>query len=188
MPISKSRTGTSSCPIYNPMPSIKKCTVPPQTLLSKYVVDGTYTDSYRTEIPGHISLSTYVFAFYTTWLFKVEAFILKYTVKRPSDDAEAQELANGVRTKFAAWDVEGRTENELLMCDLMERTRSWFMVTHENDRTQLYFGSAVVPVKNPKTGKSSLGFLFLILLGFHQVYSYFLLYFASRDIAGNAHV
>jgi hypothetical protein len=150
------------------MSSIEKCAVPPQSLLSKYVVDGTYTDSYRTEIPGLVSLPTYVFAFYTTWLFKVEAFILKYTVKRPSSDAEANELANGTRTKFAAWDVEGRTENQLLMCDMRGRTRSWFMVMHENERTQLYFGSAVVPVKDSKTGKSSLGFLFLILLGFHQ--------------------
>jgi hypothetical protein len=182
MPTNKSRTGTSSCRIYNPMTSVEKCAIPPQALLSKYVVDGTYTDSYRTEIQGHISFPAYVFAFYTNWLFKVEAFILKYTVKRPSDDAEAKELANGTRTKFAAWDVEGRTENQLLMCDMQGRTRSWFMVTHENERTQLYFGSAVVPVKDPKTGKSSLGFLFLILLGFHQVYSYFLLYLASRNV------
>jgi hypothetical protein len=170
------------------MSSIKKCVVPQNSLLAAYTRDGSYTDSYRTELPGHISLPAFVKAFYTTWLFKVEAFILKHTVKRPSNDAEAQEVANGDRTKFAAWDVEGRTENELLMCDMMERTRSWFMVTHENERTQLYFGSAVVPLKDAKTGKSSLGFLFLILLGFHQIYSYFLLYFASRNIAGNAHV
>ena len=165
------------------MLSIKKCTVPQNSLLAAYSRDGSYVDSYRTEIPGLISLPTFIKAFYTTALFKVEQLILKYTVKRPSNDMEAQELADGVRTKFAAWDVESRTENELLMCDMMARTRSWFMVTHENERTQLYFGSAVVPLKNPKTGKSSLGFLFLILLGFHQIYSYFLLYFAKLKIA-----
>jgi hypothetical protein len=170
------------------MSSIQKCAVPPNSLLAAYTRDGSYTDSYRTEFPGHISLPAFIKAFYTNWLFKVEAFILKYTVKRPSTDMEAQELANGTRTKFAAWDMEGRTENELLMCDMMERTRSWFMVTHENERTQLYFGSAVVPVKDPKTGKSSLGFLFVILLGFHQIYSYFLLYFASRNLARASHV
>jgi hypothetical protein len=164
------------------MPSVQKCAVPSNSLLAVYTRDGSYTDSYRMELPGRIALPTYVKAFYTNWLFKVEAFILKYTVKRPSNDAEAQELANGARTKFAAWDVEGRTENELLMCDMMARTRSWFMVTHENERTQLYFGSAVVPVKDPKTGKSSIGFLVLILLGFHQIYSYLLLYFASRNV------
>jgi hypothetical protein len=164
------------------MSSIEKCAVPENSLLSVYTSDGSYADAYRTELPVHITLPTFIKAFYTNWLFKVEAFILKYTVKRPSNDAEAQELANGSRTKFAAWSVEGRTENELLMCDMLSRTRSWFMVTHENEHTQLYFGSAVVPVKDSKTGKSSLGFLFLILLGFHQVYSYFLLYFASRKV------
>lgn len=164
------------------MPSVKKCAVPQNSLLAAYTRDGSYTDCYRTELIGHISLPVFVKAFYTNWLFKLEAFILKYTVKRPSNDLEAQELAEGTRTIFAAWDVEGRTENELLMCDMLSRTRSWFMVTHENERTQLYFGSAVVPVKDPKTGKSSLGFLFVILLGFHQLYSYFLLYFASRNV------
>lgn len=164
------------------MPSVQKCAVPQGSLLATYTQGGSYVDAYRTELPGHISLSTFIKAFYTNWIFKIEAFILKYTVKRPSNDVEAQELANGTRTKFAAWDMEGRTENELLMCDMLARTRSWFMVTHENERTQLYFGSAVVPVKDSKTGKSSLGFLFVILLGFHQLYSYFLLYFARRNI------
>lgn len=164
------------------MPSVKKCAVPQNSLLAAYTRDGSYADCYRTELNGHISLPVFVKAFYTNWLFKLEAFILKYTVKRPSNDLEAQELAEGTRMKFAAWDMEGRTENELLMCDMLSRTRSWFMVTHENERTQLYFGSAVVPVKDPTTGKSSLGFLFVILLGFHQLYSYFLLYFASRNV------
>lgn len=161
---------------------VQKCAVPQDSLLSAYTRNGSYTDSYRTEFTGHVPLTAFVKAFYTNWLFKMEAFILKYTVNRPSTDMQAQELANGTRTKFAAWDVEGRTDNELLMCDMQSRTRSWFMVTHENERTQLYFGSAVVPVKNPKTGKSSLGFLFVILLGFHQIYSFMLLYFASRNL------
>jgi len=165
------------------MPSLEKCAVPPNTLLSKYSLDGMYTDSYKTEIQGHINLTEFVFAFYTTALFKIEQFILAYAAHRPSSDLQAKELAEGTTNKFAAWDVEGRTENELLMCDMLGRTHSWFMVTHENERTQLYFGSAVVPVKNPKTGKSSLGFIFLILLGFHQVYSFLLLYFARQKVA-----
>ncbi len=170
------------------MPSIQKCAVPQNSLLSVYTRDGSYTDSYRTELPGYITLPTFIKAFYTNWLFKIEAFILKYAAKRPSNDVEAQELANGSRIRFAAWDVEGRNENELLMCDMMGRTRSWFMVTHENERTQLYFGSAVVAMRNPKTGKSSLGPIFTVLLGFHQIYSFLLLYFASRNVAKVTHV
>ncbi len=164
------------------MPSIEKCTVPPQALLSKYLLDGTYTDSYRTEVQGHIPFPAFVFAFYTTALFKTEAFILAHSVKRPSNDDQARELADGVRNEFAAWKVEGRTENELLMCDISGRTRSWFMTTYDHERTQLYFGSAVVPATDPGTGKTSLGFVFQSLLGFHKIYSYLLLYFASRNI------
>ena len=51
--------------------------------------------------------------------------------------------------KFAAWHVENRSENEILMCDFRGRTRSWLMVapvsTVSDARTRLYFGSAVVP-------------------------------------------
>jgi hypothetical protein len=129
------------------MLSIEKCSVPAQSFLSKYSLDGTYADSYVTEVQGYIPFPTYVFAFYTTALFKVEAFILTYSVKRPSDDGQAQELADGSRNEFAAWNVEGRSENELLMCDMSGRTRSWFMVRHLDSCTQLYFGSAVVPKK-----------------------------------------
>jgi hypothetical protein len=169
------------------MLSIEKCSVPPNSLLAKYSLDGFYTDSYRTELPGHISLSEFVFAFYTSWLFKVEQFILTHIVHRPSSDGQARELADGKRTKFAAWSVEDRNENELLMCDMLGRTRSWFMVTHTgtpgNARTQLYFGSAVVPRKDPKTGKLSLGLIYRTLLGFHKIYSVLLVYFARRNLA-----
>ncbi len=168
------------------MLSIKKCAVPPQALLSKYLVDGTYTDSYRTEIQGQIPFADYVFAFYTTTLFKTEAFILAHSIKRPSNDNQAKELANGARNDFAAWQVEGRRDNELLMCDMSGRTRSWFMViqidSEHNKRTQLYFGSAVVPKTDQKTGKSSLGFVFIAFLGFHKLYSILLLYFPKQKV------
>jgi len=162
--------------------SIEKCPVPPKALLAKYSLDGIYVDSYRTEIPGHIPFATYVFAFYTTALFKKEAFILTHTVKLPSDDGQARELADNKRNEFAAWKVESRTENELLMCDRGSRTRSWFMVQHIDSHTQLYFGSAVVPKKDKTPGKSSLGFIFTALLGFHKIYSVLLLYFAKQKV------
>ena len=169
------------------MLSIEKCVLPPQALLAKYSLDGIYTDSYRTEVQGHIPFATYVFAFYTTVLFKIEQFILAHVVRRPSNNNQAKELADGARNEFAAWRVESRNDNELLMCDMLGRTRSWFMVNHlgteDNKRTHLYFGSAVVPHKDSKTGKSSLGFVFQALLGFHKIYSLLLLYFAKQKVA-----
>ncbi len=169
------------------MLSIEKCALPTQSLLAKYSHDGMYADTYRTEIQGEILFDAYIFAFYTTVLFKIEQFILAHVLRLPSNDNQAKELADGARNEFAAWRVEARNDNELLMCDISGRTRSWFMVHHlgseNNKRTQLYFGSAVAPVINQKTGKSSLGFVFRALLGSHKIYSIFLLYFAKQKVA-----
>ena len=72
------------------------------------------------------------------------------------------------------------------MSDYQGRTRSWFMVLavgSGNDRkTQLYFGSAVIPVQNEETGRWSIGFGFRALLGFHKIYSEILLYAARSRL------
>lgn len=158
--------------------SIEKCSPPKNTFLEKYLIDGNYVDCYTTTIDKQVSFSEFIFAFYTTWLFKTEAFILTYTVRKPSSDVEAKKLANDEVDKFAAWTVESRSENEMLMCDFVGRTRSWFMVENDEDKTKLYFGSAVVP----KKGSVNLDFGFRALLSFHQIYSVLLLYFAKRKL------
>jgi len=162
--------------------SIEKCKVPDDTLLARYSsVDDTYTDCYTTEISGRISFPEFVFAFYTTFLFKLERLILTWTVSKPSTDVQARKLADGEIDKFAAWIVESRSENEILMCDFIGRTRSWLMIALASDaRTRLYFGSAVVPRRNSKTGKPSPGFQ--ALLGFHKIYSVLLLYFVKGQL------
>jgi len=166
--------------------SIKKCMVPANTSLDKYLMNGAYTDCYTTEISGSVSFPEFIFSFYTTPLFKTERLILKLTVSKPSTDVQARQLADGEINKFAAWHVENRSENEILMCDFLGRTRSWLMVTPVNTagspRTRLYFGSAVVPIRNPTTSEPSLGFGYKALLGFHQIYSRLLLYSAKSRI------
>ena len=87
---------------------------------------------------------------------------------------------------FAAWHVEKRSENQLLLSDLYGRTRSWLMVapveTEKGAGTRLYFGSAVIPVQNSRTGKSTLGLRFRALLGFHKIYSEVLLSAAKQKL------
>src|SRR5688500_7969101 len=107
---------------------VQKCAVPVNTMLDKYSSDGTYLDCYYTQIPGRVSFPEFIFAFYTTPLFKLERFILKLTVAKPSTDIQARQLADGSRNEFAAWKVENRKENEILMCDFRGHTRSWLMV------------------------------------------------------------
>jgi len=163
--------------------SIEKCPVPAKTMLGRYLVNGAYTDCYMTEISGPVSFPEFIFYFYTTPLFKSERLILKLTVSKPSTDAQARQLADGEINKFAAWHVEDRSENEILMCDFLGRTRSWFKVIPVSQtRTRLYFGSAISSRQNPKTGKLSLAFGFKALLGFHQIYSRLLLYSARSRI------
>ena len=163
--------------------SIEKCSVPPRTLLDNYVANGSYVDCYSTEIPGQVSFPEFIFAFYTTFLFKLERSILTWTVSKPSTDDQARQLSTGASETFAAWHVENRSENEILMCDFQGRTRSWLKVVPVDDaRTRLYFGSAVVHIRNPKTGARSPGSVFQVLLGFHKVYSILLLHSAKSNL------
>ena len=147
--------------------------LPEHALLARYAGDGGYTDCYVTDLPGNFSQAEYVAAFYTTWLFKLERVILKWLVAKPSTDQQAEELARGGRDSFAAWTVEASAPNQLLMRDFLGNTRSWLMVEprHEGGVTRLYFGSAVVPRADRKTGQRRLGFSFRALLGFHRRYS-----------------
>ena len=156
------------------MPKIRLLPLPDSALLQKYAIEGTYTDCYGVDLDQHVSQVEFVSAFYTTWLFKLERWILAIAVKRPSSDEQVIELAAAERETFAAWHVESRTPEQLLMCDFIGRTRSWLM-TDQRAGTRLYFGSAVVPRVDPATGTHSLGAIFRVLLGFHKVYSRFLL-------------
>ena len=162
--------------------SIESCQLPEGALLNSYSNSGAYTDCYRTEIPGSVTHVQYVHAFYTTFLFKLERMILDWLVSKPSADHEVEQLAEGSTNLFAAWQVESRVENQLLLSDFRGRTRSWLMVAPVDlgrDRgTYLYFGSAVTAVQNPATGRMTLGWGFRALLGFHKIYSRLLLYSA----------
>jgi hypothetical protein len=117
-------------------------------------------------------------------VFKLERAILKWFVARPSTDDQARQLAAGTRDAFAAWTVEARTADQLLLGDFSGRTKSWLMVAAiPGAGTRLYFGSAVVPRRSKNPKKSGLGFVFAALLGFHQLYSRILLRFAASRLS-----
>jgi hypothetical protein len=154
------------------MSSIQACPLPEQSLLQRYAHGGGYADCFATEIPRQVSHAEYVKAFYTGSLFKLERALLALFVSKPSTDAQVKDLASGALATFAAWRVEERSADQLLMCDFRGSTRSWLMVAPAGEgRTRLYFGSAVVPIKDKATGESSMGFAFKALLGFHKLYS-----------------
>lgn len=168
---------------------IRPCHLPSGALLHRYLASGAYADCFVTEVTHPVSHAEFVEAFYTTAVFKLERFILRLVVSRPSTDAQAGQLARGELSSFAAWSVEGRAPDQLLLCDLSGRTRSWLMVagTESPDLlgTRLYFGSAVIPVRSPRTGRASLGPVFSALLAFHKLYSRVLLWSARHRLSRN---
>jgi len=159
--------------------------LPQEALTQRFRASGTYTDCYVTELARTVSHTEFVEAFYTTALFRLERWILRICVARPSTDAEARALARGERESFAAWSVEERAPNQVLLRDFTGRTCSWLMVAAIEDSagTRLYFGSVVAPVRDPKTGAMGLGPVHGRLIGFHTLYSRMLLGAAARRLA-----
>jgi hypothetical protein len=139
-------------------------------------------DCFLTPVDRVVSLAEFVFAFYTSPVFRVERLILGILAGAPSEDGDARRLADGAGTVFAIWRVGERTATQLLMCDRYERTRSWFGVVHLNDgKTLLQFGSAVASSrKGARSSKPSR--IFRVLLKFHIVYSQVLLHAARRRV------
>lgn len=169
------------------MSSARPCQLPATSLLLRYKEGPGFTDCYMVEVLGAVTQEAFVEAFYTSPLFKIERVILKYLASMPSTDADARAMACGKLTIFSAWTVEAQSSSQLLLADRTGRTRSWLMTAssagaNQPVKTQLYFGSAVVPRSHKAATKLSMGWEFHALLGFHKLYSRLLLSAASRRV------
>ncbi len=168
------------------MLSINSCQLPADALLKRYVLTGNYTDCYQTEVSGRITHANFVNAFYTSWLFKLERMILALTVSRASTDVQVTQLASAEINEFAAWQVEDRADDQLLLCDYTGRTRSWLMVAVEETETKmttlLRFGSAVTSIPVLTFGNFMPWLGFTLLIRFHKIYSVLLLLSAKRKL------
>ncbi len=163
------------------MPAVAACALPEGSLLLGYAIDGGFVDGYATSVAGCVPLAAFVEAFYSTPLFRIERALLGALARRPSTDAEAGALGRGERECFAAWSVEARAQDQLLLRDFTGRTRSWLMVAPAAAGTRLLFGSAVVAARSGD-GAPRLRFPFTALLGFHRLYSRLLLAAAARRV------
>ena len=162
--------------------------LPTNALLAKYANSGAYTDCFATDVARTVSHAEFVEAFYTGGLFKLERLLLRAFLSKPSTDLQARQLAAGELNEFAAWTVAAREDDQLLLCAIDGRTRSWLMVstTDVPGGTRLYFGSALLPGRktgNASTGKPTMGFTFKALLSFHNFYSRALLSAAARRLS-----
>lgn len=140
-------------------------------------------DCFAVAVDRVVSLEAFVFAFYSSAVFRIERLILGILAGAPSTDAGARGLVDGSSLSFAVWRVGARTDTQLLMCDRYERTRSWFRVVALNDgRTLLQFGSAVASRSGLRAMPRADGSLFRLLLKFHVIYSQVLLHAAKRRV------
>jgi hypothetical protein len=162
---------------------IARVEVPRTALLRRYDDEGAYTDCYVAQVATSFGFSDYVEAFYTTLPFKLERLVLRWLVAKPSSDADARRLAREETDSFAAWSVEARASDQLLVCDFLSRTRSWLMIAPVSAGSALYFGTAILPV-GIGSRKGRLGFPFNALLGFHRIYSRVLLGAARSRLLG----
>ncbi|MBT8099879.1 MAG: hypothetical protein KJO82_09020 [Gammaproteobacteria bacterium] len=129
-----------------------------------------YTDCFSTNLPVESSLPKFVEAFYTTPLFKAERLILKWLFSLSSTDEQARQVARGERDAFAAWNVEDRSDDQLLLIDVRERTGSWFMCVPQHESTVLYFGSVVFRTEETAAGRK-MRWTYKSMLGLHRLYS-----------------
>lgn len=153
------------------MKNVYTSKLPAGALLAKYAASGAYTDCYAATLPSQASLADFMAAFYTTPIFKLERWLLARVLRLPSTDQEAQLLSQDKISRFSAWSVEARQPDQIILA--AGRTRSWLMVSGvpgSAGATTLFFGSAVVPLRN-----GGLGWPFDVLLLFHKLYSRLLL-------------
>jgi len=157
--------------------------LPSDSLLIRYRESKDFTDCYQISINQKINLHEYVNAFYTSWLFKLERFIIKWLVNKPSTDQDVELLARSETSEFSAWSVEERTENQLLLCDYQGQTRSWLsVVNQDNESSQIYFGTAVVYRKDKKGRTIEFNQVFKFISLFHHFYAKALIRCAAKKL------
>jgi len=144
---------------------------------------GRYADCFAVSIDRSVTLAQFVFAFYTSPLFRIARGLLRLLIGAHSSSADAHAVADGTSDKFSAWYVGQRTATQLLMCDRYERTRSWFRVEPQSGGgTRLQFGSAVAARRGEKTDVPRRPTAFSVLLWFHVLYSRALLRAAKANL------
>lgn len=166
---------------------VRASELPAQALLEVYQRPGHYVDCYVCEVARAITLADFVTAFYTSAVFWPERVLLQFLLARPSTKQQIEQFARGQSNSLAAWTVEARAADQVLLADILGRTKSWLMVAATGStaapRTQLYFGSAVLPARRVGADHASLIPVVGALLPLHKLYSRALLLAACRGLS-----
>ncbi|MCX7559646.1 hypothetical protein OS190_08695 [Sulfitobacter sp. F26204] len=159
--------------------TVRAIAVPQDALLQKYAKgDEAYTDCFAVTSRVEADLPAFIEAFYTTWLFRLERFVLMLALRRRIRDRDVVALATGEAERFAVWTVEAGDAAQILLRESSGATRSYLAVRlDEAGRTRLLFGSAVVTRQGAEMSS-----LVRILMPLHLLYSRALLSLAERRL------
>lgn len=165
------------------MARITALPLPPDSLLARHMIADDYGDCFAAEVAGAVPLERFIAAFYSSRAFTPERLFLRL-IGRGADAGDIAALAEGRSARFAAWTVEAREEDQILLRDFMGETRSWLKVEPhpEGTATRLLFGSGVGRSKG-ESKRSPIGrAIFAALTPLHRLYARALLAGAVRGI------
>lgn len=131
--------------------TVSQCPLPDTALILRHADrPGCLHDCFRASLLRPVSLPDLIEAFYTSRAFAPEALILRLTTGCDTGRDAARAIAEGQSDRFVMWQVEDRSETQLLMAVGSGPIRSWWMVEPQEDgTTKLYFGSAILPRPGP---------------------------------------
>lgn len=118
---------------------------PDGALINAYAsIPGGYIDSFYVDVPGEVTLSEYILAFFNTPIFRMERLVLGLIPSGRSSSQSIVDLASGSGDKMSGWKTEAREDNQLLLAAGDGPVRTWLMVQSaqtDEDSSRLYFGS-----------------------------------------------
>jgi len=165
------------------MVKVRKTPLPVSALVKSYLDQrGARADCFSVCLSRQVSLEAFVGQFYRGRLFRLERWLIKAFIGRPSTDAQIDSLLAGENETFSAWALEARSDTQLIMCDYQNRTCSWFMVEEQGTGTRLYFGTLLKPTTYFSRGEWLSKPLFTLMLPVHYLYSRLLLSQAARSL------
>lgn len=128
------------------MVDIQQVALPSDALLQEHAVKpGCAADCFMTVVPGQVGLEDFIRAFFHSPVFRLERAILTILAAKPTNLADVEALARGESAEFAVWQLEQRSENQLMMAVYHgSRIRTWLMVAPADNGTKLFFGSAIL--------------------------------------------
>ena len=131
--------------------SVKIGAIPIGGLLDAYARQpGNYTDCFTMDIHKTVTLREFILVFFNSPVFRLERLLLGLFASRPSVKEDVINLADGASDTMAAWKVESRNKNQLLLAVDGGPIRTWLMVEQHPNKpgvSRLYFGSAVLAVE-----------------------------------------